>query len=138
MALDLNPFRPIVEDYMLDTVMIFTEGEKVYDRGSGQYVSDRVPVYEGKAFLGPMGTPGRTQIATAETPSRTTYELGIPIAVDGVPTPEVSPEMKMVVLTSQYNPNMVGKIWKVDGQVESTFAVHRRIAVTRDVSRHES
>ena len=132
MPLNLEAIAATVEQYMLDTVRVYSVKDRTFDQSTGQYVTERETIYEGKCFVGPMGTPGRTTVGMTETPSRMMYEMGLPKTASGI-----EPEMFAVVLTSTWNPAMVGKVFRIDGEVESTFHAHRRVTMRRDDSRHE-
>jgi hypothetical protein len=124
-SINLSGISKTVEGYMLDSVTVARPAEPTMDPGTLALTKTYTTVYDGKAFIAPMGSPASTELGGQQV-SNATYEIAIPVDAD-----PILPNDEVTCTESLYNEQMVGVVFIVVGQIESTFLTHRRLAAWR-------
>jgi hypothetical protein len=110
---------------MRDTCRITRPGPKTWDETTMTYTPSSTVVYEGKCrFLNPYRAP-----TTANTPGQTQVvqlaRLSLPVAT----SLGINEADDVEYLTSESDPDMVGRKFTVDGRAHQSDATARRIPV---------
>lgn len=116
-----------VEKYMLDEVTVVRPNLDAAVVNPSTLLLENTPtaVYDGKAMVTASGVP-YSSVLGGENTSATIFEVGIPRDAD-----PVLPNDIVTVTESLNNPDMIGMVLYVTGEVMSTFFTHRRLQCTR-------
>lgn len=127
-GVDLDSIAAVVEQYMPDTIVIKRETGTTMNPVTMEEDPIFTEIYNGKAFVTPMGDPAGTLRATEDV-YRVQYEIGVPRE-----TPPVLPN-DVVVVTVSADPNWADREpLYVHDEINATFFTHRRIKAFRDKS----
>lgn len=106
---------------MLDLVTIRRPDTPALDDDTLLITRTFTDVYSGKAFIVPEGSPYNTTLGGAQV-ADTRFEVAVPAS-----SAVVHPNDEVTCDASQWNPDMVGIVFLVIGEIESTFFTHRRL-----------
>lgn len=125
-GVDLDALAATVEQYMPDTVIIKRETGREMNPVSMEEEPIYTEIYNGKAFVTPMGDPAGT-LRASEAVQRVQYEVGVPREC-----PPVKPNDVVEVITSADPDWAAREPLYVHDEINATFFTHRRIKAFRD------
>jgi hypothetical protein len=129
MSINLDNLATTVEKYMPDTIVVKRRTGVVMNPVDMEEDPVYTEIYNGKAFVTPMGDPAGT-LRASEDVYRVQYEIGIPRSAA-----EIKPNDEILV-TASADPLFVASDVPilVHDIIHATFFTHRRIKGFRDRS----
>lgn len=133
MTLNLKKLRGIPTQYMFDSITVTREvpGTSL-DPTTGKLTRTVTEVYQGQAWVAPMGTPQET-MRGSEGEARVQFEIGIPLD-DDTEDLSIQPMDIITVDDSQNDPSIIGRRLTVHGPVIGTFSIYHRYSAWMDDS----
>lgn len=121
----LPVMRQHAESLMIDTGELRGPGARVLDEDSGQYVNVPGPLkYAGKAKLQTTDALGNDAEAADRAVMVTRFRVDLPMSA-----PQAAVDDVFTFTLSQFDPQIVGKRFRVTSLIQKSYMTARRLAV---------